>query len=276
MQPRIYTYRITFEEVPYYYYGVKKERYFDEEYWGSPYTNKWCWELYTAKKQILEVFEYSDSGWLEANKVEKRLISQFYNSDKWCLNESVAGNISLKTRRKIGKKLHKEKVGIHGFSQEERVENARNAGKIGGHVTHQKSIGLFSLSKEERIDLGKKTYAEGKGLASISPEKRKENSKKFGRLGGEISGKQHKENKTGIFSIKSEQHSENSKKGGAKTKELGVGIFAIPPEKVQERNKKNALQRWKCLETEFITNAGNLTKYQKARGIDTSKRIRIS
>ena len=51
--PRIYTYKITFEEVPYYYYGVHKEKRFNEEYWGSPHTNKWAWEFYTPKKQIL-------------------------------------------------------------------------------------------------------------------------------------------------------------------------------------------------------------------------------
>ena len=86
--PRIYIYKITFEEVPYYYYGVKKEKYLNEEYWGSPYTNKWCWELYTPQKQILEVFPYTDEGWKEANKVEKRIIKQFYNADRWCLNEN--------------------------------------------------------------------------------------------------------------------------------------------------------------------------------------------
>ena len=40
--------------------------------------------------------------------------------------------------------------------------------------------------------------------------------------------------------------------------------------------KVSASQRWKCVETGFITNAGNLTQYQKARGIDTSLRERIS
>jgi hypothetical protein len=43
-----------------------------------------------------------------------------------------------------------------------------------------------------------------------------------------------------------------------------------------ETSKKVASQRWKCLETGFITNTGNLTKYQRKRGIDTSERIRIS
>ena len=66
--PRIYIYKITFEEVPYYYYGVKKEKYFNEEYWGSPITNKWCWELYTPKKQILQLFDYTDEGYVEAVK----------------------------------------------------------------------------------------------------------------------------------------------------------------------------------------------------------------
>ena len=94
--PRIYTYKITFGEVPYYYSGVHKERRFDEEYWGSPETNKWCWELYNPKKQILEIFPFTDEGWIEANKVEQRLIKPVFNTDKWCLNESCAGTISIK------------------------------------------------------------------------------------------------------------------------------------------------------------------------------------
>ena len=40
--PRIYIYKITFDEVLYYYYGVHKEKYFNQEYWGSPVTHKWC------------------------------------------------------------------------------------------------------------------------------------------------------------------------------------------------------------------------------------------
>jgi len=248
--PRIYIYKITFEEVLYYYYGAHKEKVFDEEYWGTPVANKWCWKLYNPKKQILQLFDYSGEGWLEALEVEKRLIKTFYKTDKWCLNENCGGILLLK--------------------------QCSEAGKIGGKVTQERGIGLFSLTREERIELGKRTYWEGKGLGILTPEQRIENAKKYSILAGSVSGKNHKKNKTGIFSIEPEQHSQNSKKGGTKTKELGVGIFAIPPEKVQERNKKNALQRWECLETGFVTNAGNLTKYQRARGIDTSKRQRIS
>lgn len=60
-----------------------------------------------------------------------------------------------------------------------------------------------------------------------------------------------------------------------KSKELGVGIHAITKEERSERCSKTNLQKWMCLETGFITNAGTLSRYQRARGIDTTKRIRI-
>lgn len=43
----------------------------------------------------------------------------------------------------------------------------------------------------------------------------------------------------------------------------------------QKIRERSGYQKWKCLETGFITNAGNLTKYQKARGIDTLQRVRV-
>jgi hypothetical protein len=190
MQPRIYTYKITFEEVPYYYYGVHKEKYFNEEYWGSPKTHKWCWELYTPKKQTLEIFDYTDEGWLEANRIEQRLIKPFYNTDKWCLNRNCGGTISLEINRKIGKmignankilnrgifsmndvekhqqrsragkisgKITKEKgTGIFGMSDEEKLNRNKNAGKLGGYKIKELSVGIFGMTEEEKIERNKK------------------------------------------------------------------------------------------------------------------------
>jgi general stress protein YciG len=214
--PRIYTYKITFEEVPYYYYGVKKEEYYNQEYWGSPKTNKWCWELYTPKKQILQVFPYTDEGWLNSQEVEKRLIKPFYNTDKWCLNESCGGVFSIGMRKKSGKKLYEDEKGIFSLTPEEKLEIARK----GGQKTYEKRKGIFSLTVEERKELGRKN------------------------------GKATYMNKTGIHSLSVEEK-----------KKLG---------------EETSNQKWQCTETGFITNAGNLTKYQKKRNIDTSKRIRIS
>ena len=206
MRPRIYTYKITFEEVPYYYYGVKKEKYFNEEYWGSPITNKWCWELYTPKKQILELFEYCDEGWLEANLVEDRLIKPFYQNDLFCLNESCGALIS--------------------------IDRCRQGGITQSKINKEKGVGFYSMTKEE---------------IKLSRSK-----------GGKIGSTSNKNNKVGIFALNRNELSENGKKGGTKA------------------SKKTNKQKWLCLKTGFITTSGPLTRYQKARNINTSLRIRIA
>lgn len=42
-----------------------------------------------------------------------------------------------------------------------------------------------------------------------------------------------------------------------------------------DNGKNSTSQRWQCLVTGFITNPGNLSKYQKAKGIDASLRKRV-
>jgi hypothetical protein len=86
MQPRIYTYKITFEEIPYWYWGVHKEKKYNDGYMGSPVTHKWMWEFYTPKIQILEFFPNTEDGWKEACDVERRLILPDLNNP-CCLNE---------------------------------------------------------------------------------------------------------------------------------------------------------------------------------------------
>ena len=244
--PRIYIYKITFEEVPYYYYGSKKEKRFNEEYWGSPITNKWCWQLYTPKKQILEIFDYSDEGYIKAQEVEKRLIKPFYNTDKWCLNKNCGGYISLKSIRKVALKNKENGIGLFGRTPEQHIEDSR----ISGLKHKENGTGIFSLTPEEKTEINRK------------------------------GGTKTKENGTGLFGRNKKQISEDGRKGAEKIKKLGIGIHAQIYEERRENGKKAAKitnsQRWECLETGFITNPGNLTKYQKARDIDTSKRKRIS
>ena len=81
-----------------------------------------------------------------------------------------------------------------------------------------------------------------------------------------------KEENLGIFAMTAEERSDL----GKRNYNQGIGCFSLTPEKRSEVSRKVAYQKWMCLETGFITNAGNLTKYQKARGIDTSKRVKIS
>lgn len=99
MQPRIYTYKITFADSDYFYFGVHKEREFDEEYWGSPVTHREKWDLLVPRKEILNTF----LTWEEARKAEIELIRPFLN-DPLCLNENCGGFYSLEVTRESGRK----------------------------------------------------------------------------------------------------------------------------------------------------------------------------
>jgi hypothetical protein len=253
MQPRIYTYKITFEEVSYYYYGSKKEKYFGEEYWGSPITNKWCWELYTPRKQILELFDYSDRGYEECIKVEKRLIKPVLN-DVWCLNENYSNFYSLKVLSDAGKKggnKNKENnTGICGISTEKR----REIGIKNGNRIKELGLGIFAISKEQRSETAKQTMRKCKENNTGIYARSKEQQSAAGKIGGKIAAERNRMNGKGLFGVSIEQRSENGKKSAAITN----------------------LQKWICLETGYISNPAGLSSYQRARGIDTSLRERIS
>ena len=249
VSPRIYTYKITFEEVPYYYYGVHKEKKYNEEYWGSPKTNKWCWELYTPKKQILEFFDYNDHGWADALNVEKRLIKPVYNTDQYCLNECYGGVVSLEVSRKNGIKLYKDRKGFHALTKEQRQE----IGKKIGIKLYKDKKGIHALTKEQRQEIGRK------------------------------SGTEAYKNGTGIHALTKEQRQEFGRKEGIEAYKNGTGIHALTKEQRQEFGRKSgkiggkvaSSQRWKCLVTGHISTAAGLARYQRARGIDTSKRVRL-
>jgi hypothetical protein len=195
--PRIYTYKITFEEVPYYYYGVHKEKRFDEEYWGSAVTHKWCWKLYIPKKQILGIFEYSDEGYFKAQEVEKRIIKPILNN-KWCLNENVGGLISIEGCKKGGKLmgnyLYENGLGIHGLTKKQQIENGRKGNKEGkrrsGKNAYLMKTGIHAFTTEERKELGRKSgamvFEMGLGIHSLTPEQRIDNGKKGGKIAGRI------------------------------------------------------------------------------------------
>ncbi len=299
--PRIYTYKITFEEVPYYYYGFHKERKYNEYYMGSPVTHKWMWGFYTPKKQILEFFPYTNEGYIEAQEVEKRLIKPVYNTDKWCLNENCGGIISMDSlimsgkitgnrnkelglyicgltyeeRVKYGKigleTQKKNNLAIYGITAEQRIEY----GKRGGNTCKEKNIGVCGLSKEELSNAGKiggpKSYELGLGIHGRTKEQMTEDGKK----GGYISGPKVYELGIGIHGRSKEKMSEDGKKATQRAKELGVGLYGLTTEQRSETAKKVNSQKWMCLETGYVANPGALSTYQKNRGIDTSKRVRI-
>ena len=167
---------------------------------------------------------------------------------------------------------------------EQRIEIGKRGGKISGQKHKENKTGVFARSKE----------------------KMSEDGKKAGKIGGKIAGQKSKENKTGVCGRTKEQRIEDGKKGAKRSKELGIGIFALTAEKLSENGKKGGSisgkmtyenktglfsltleerlkvvektnsQKWMCLETGYTSTAAGVVAYQRKRGIDTTKRKRIS
>jgi hypothetical protein len=254
--PRIYVYKITFDEIPHYYYGVHKEKVFDEYYMGTPVTHKDFWRLYIPRKEYIKFFECDDKGYIEARIFEDSLIAPVLN-DEFCLNEHVGGFYSLEACKKGGNKNKENKTGIFGRSPKKMSEDGKKGGKIGGKIVgnkHKKNkTGVCGQSLEKLRENGKKGGNKNKenktGIFGRSPGKMSEDGKKSGK----IAGNKHKKNKTGVCGRSPEKMSEDGKKGG----------------------KTTSSQKWQCTETGYVSHAGGLTYYQNKRGIDTSNRIKV-
>jgi len=200
-----------------------------------------------------------------------------------------------KNGKKVGNNHKKNGTGIFSLTPEQRKENgkigAKFGAKIGGMKTKELGVGIFGMTPEEKSNnsrkIGNKNKENGTGVCGRSKEKMSEDGKKGGKIIAEINRK----NGTGIFGMTPEEKSA----AGKKAKELGLGIHGLTTEQRRENGKKgydNGLgkiskeeksegckktnaQKWMCLETGFISNPGNLSQYQRRRGIDTSKRKRL-
>jgi len=155
--------------------------------------------------------------------------------------------------------------------------------KKGGNKCKENKIGFFGLSPDERSEANKKggnKHKENKtGVCGRSPEKMSEDGKK----GGTIAGRITYEKRIGVHGRSPEKMSQDGKKGGKiagnKNKENKTGFCGRSPEKMSEDGRKagkaSASQKWQCTETGYSSTAGGLTRYQKAKGIDTSNRIKV-
>jgi hypothetical protein len=105
--------------------------------------------------------------------------------------------------------------------------------------------GRSSMTPEQRSEISRK------GRASMTPEQRSESSKKARSLQ--------------LSRSDPEQRSEISKKS----------YLSKSLEQRSEMARKGGNQKFQCTVTGFINNAGALSRYQKAKGIDTSNRVRL-
>ena len=142
---------------------------------------------------------------------------------------------------------------------------------LGTGILHNRTDGGegksgYRCTEETKLKISKATEGKRK-LSKITRNKLSNAGKKSGIATFKL--------KLGIHSLSKEEIIKNAKSGGFKTYELKKGIHNLSKEIKSEIAKSTNSQKWKCLETGFITNPGSLSRYQRARGIDTSKRVRI-
>lgn len=166
--PSIYTYKITFEGTPYFYFGVHKEKLPGEEYWGSPHTHREIWSKYKPVKEILEYYE----SWEEATQAETALILPFLN-DSNCLNESAGRAFSLESSAKGGRIGGRKAVESGQLAKAQELgrlsqirsghfkhkissfEGRSKAGKIGGRIGGRKAVESGQLRKAAELAYSK-------------------------------------------------------------------------------------------------------------------------
>jgi hypothetical protein len=115
LQPRVYLYKITFEEIPDWYWGIHKEKTYGETYLGSPVTHAWKWDFYTPHLNILHTFSCSGEGWAEAREMERRVIKPDLNNPL-CLNENCGLAFSLESCR-MGSIRARESITLDAISK---------------------------------------------------------------------------------------------------------------------------------------------------------------
>lgn len=156
--------------------------------------------------------------------------------------------------KKGGEKVKELGLGFHSLTKEQLSENSKKMVE-----KHRKTgTGLFTLTDEQRSKGGLKNKELGLGFFAMTEEEQQKVRSEAGKIGG----KRAVELKVGIHGRTKEQMSEDAKK--------------IPKSARMRAGKTTSSQKWMCLETEYITTPGALTHYQRAKGIDTSKRVRVS
>lgn len=177
MNPRIYTYKVTFPHQGWWYWGVHKEKRFGESYSGSPETHKDKWDWFEFEIQILEFFD----DWDEARAVERRLIRPDINNPM-CLNENEGGAFSLGALTKGGESAGKIAV-ESGQLASVQSKGGKVGGKINGPIQGRKNVesGLLQYIASEGGKIGGKVQGrrnvESGQLASIQSEGGKAASK---------------------------------------------------------------------------------------------------
>ena len=172
MDLRIFVYKITFEEIPDFYFGYHKESKEKDGYLGSPVTHKWKWDFYTPEITILQTFDYNDEGLLQAQRVEESIIRYFWDDPK-CLNENISGALSRKACQ-LGAKRSRESITLESI-KERNIKVKASWDALKNKEERRNRTGWRNISEQERSDKAKRLAEIGsqktrKAIEVISPD----------------------------------------------------------------------------------------------------------
>lgn len=189
IKTRPYVYKITFKCTGHYYIGVrfqtgchKSELGVKGGYFTS---SKFVQPLFKAAPHFWEILILKEGSSEEVIQFETEQLHKNINSPL-CLNENVAGAVSL------------------------------NGCKKGGRTSVQRGSGIHALSKKQLAKQGKMTAKQGIGCHGLSPEKQRERSKRGGRTAGYIT----LERRIGIHGLSKKQRVRNARKAGKATAKM--------------------------------------------------------
>jgi len=123
----------------------------------------------------------------------------------------------------------------HGANQrlcliEKATENAKKGARLGGLRTLELGVGIHAMDHSEKA---KRLYAEGKALAAMSVEEKREACRRGGS------------------------------RGTRTMKKRGIGIYAISPEEHSSRMSETNKQKWVCPECGYVGNARAVNKHMR-------------
>ena len=135
----------------------------------------------------------------------------------------------------------------HGGGQLKLIEtataNGRKGARLGGLATKHLGVGIFALDHSAKA---RRIYAEGKGLAAMTPEERHAAAV----AGGSVGGKTNARN--------------------------GTGVCGIPPEEHSKRMSSTNQQRWCCNHCPFESNARGVNRHlNDAHGVDKTHKHKV-
>lgn len=177
LNPQYYTYKITFEDLPgYFYYGKHKDKGDLESYLGTPRTWRRIWDLFKPRKQVLQWYK----TWEEVSKAEDSIIKETWKS-RYSLNENYGGCFSEEACREGGRKTGKRNV-LSMNSHLKTVQQRKKNGELTGREN------ILKIPKEKRRELGrrsgKKTGSKNAKVMNSHPNtslSRRDSSNKFRR-----------------------------------------------------------------------------------------------